>query len=62
MYDFPKGTEFQYDSELDKIFKISTEGGVLKVSMQISWTDIQGNYAIYARHNEVYTKVYIKVE
>ena len=62
VYEFPKGTEFQYDSELDKIFKISTEGGVLKVSMRVSWTDTRDNYPIYARHNEVYTKVYIKVE
>ena len=62
VYEFPKGTEFLYDSELDKIFEISTEGGVLKVSMRVSWTDTRDNYPIYARHNEVYTKVYIKVE
>ena len=33
VYEFPKGTEFQYDNSLEDIFNISTEGGVLKVSM-----------------------------
>ena len=62
VYEFPKGTEFQYDNSLEDIFNISTEGGVLKVSMWVSWIDTRGNYTIFARHNEVFTKVYIKVE
>ncbi|WP_301704924.1 DUF5036 family protein [uncultured Parabacteroides sp.] len=62
VHEFPEGTEFRYDSSLDEIFQISTEGGVLKASMWVSWSDTRGNYAIYARHNEVYTKVYIKVD
>lgn len=39
-----------------------TEGGVLKVSMWVSWIDTRGNYTFLPRHNEVFTKVYIKVE
>ena len=62
VYEFPKGTEFSYDSDLEDIFQISTEGGVLKMSLLLTWHDIRGNYAIYARHNEIYTKVYLKVE
>jgi hypothetical protein len=62
VYEFPKGTEFQYDNSLEDIFNISTEGGVLQVSMWVSWIDTRGNYTIFARHNEVFTKVYIKVE
>ena len=62
VYEFPKGTEFQYDNSLEDIFNISTEGGVLKVSMWVAWSDTRGNYTIFARHNEVFTKVYIKVE
>lgn len=46
VYEFPKGTEFQYDNSLEDIFNISTEGGVLKVSMWVSWIDTRGNYTI----------------
>lgn len=61
VYEFPKGTEFQYDSSLEDIFTISTEGGVLKVSMMWVSGDVRGSYSLFARHNEVYTKVYIEV-
>ena len=60
--EFPKDTEFSYDSDLEDLFQITTEGGILKVTLLPSWSDIRGNYAIYARHNEVYTKIYVKVE
>ena len=61
--EFPKNTEFYYDSSLEEIFQISTNGGVLKMSLWVSWGDnLRGNYVIYARHNEVYTKVYVRVE
>ena len=55
--EFPKDTEFSYDSDLEDLFQITTEGGILKVTLLPSWSDIRGNYAIYARHNEVYTKI-----
>ena len=60
--EFPKDTEFSYDSDLEDLFQITTEGSILKVTLLPSWSDIRGNYAIYARHNEVYTKIYVKVE
>lgn len=63
VYEFPKNTEFYYDSSLEEIFQISTNGGILKMSLWVSWGDnLRGNYVIYARHNEVYTKVYVRVE
>lgn len=60
--EFPKDTEFSYDSDLEDLFQITTEGGTLKVTLLPSWRDIRGYYAIYARHKKVYTKVYVKVE
>lgn len=59
--EFPKDTEFSYDSDLEDLFQITTEGGILKVTLLPSWSDIRGNYAIYARHNEVYTKIYVRI-
>ena len=50
--EFPKDTEFSYDSDLEDLFQITTEGGILKVTLLPSWSDIRGNYAIYARHNQ----------
>lgn len=62
VYEFPRGTEFRFDSDVEEVFQVTTEGGVLKMSLLQTWSDIRGNYTIYARHDKVYTKVYVKVE
>lgn len=61
IYEFPKDTEFELDSHLEEYYTISTENGVLKIQYR-TWDDAPGLYPIYARHGEVYTKVYIKIE
>lgn len=62
VYEFPRDTEFRFDSDVEEIFRVTTEGGVLKMRLMQTWSDIRGNYMIYARHDKVYTKVYVKVE
>lgn len=61
IYEFPKDTEFEWDSHLETYYKISIENGVLKIQHR-TWDDAPGLYALYARHGEVYTKVYIEIE
>lgn len=62
VYEFPRGTEFRFDSDVEEVFRVTTEDGVLKMGLLQTWSDIRGNYTIYARHEKVYTKVYVKVE